>query len=97
MKIGIFTKPNSKGQVVIAKEIRDALGINENTTLNMSLVGGMIYIGVVKEFITSEEGESSYLKLLEKTQGAWAGDAWEETEDKQAKIELKASEARKKA
>lgn len=37
------------------------------------------------------------LKILEKTQGAWAGDDWPETARKRRKIELAASRRRKAA
>ncbi len=44
MKIGSFTTPNDKGQIVIPKEMRDALSIDTNATLNIILAGKGIYI-----------------------------------------------------
>lgn len=95
MKVGKLTEPNKKGQVVIPKEIRDELGITEHTTLNLVIRGGGIYIYPVKEVLTKIEGESAYLKILEKTKGAWANDDWEKTEKKRRKIEKAATKKRR--
>lgn len=104
MKIGSFTNPNNKGQIVIPKEMRDILAIDTNVTLNMILAGKGIYIYPVEEFLTKAEGESSYLKLLEKTKGAWKNESfdsaqdnrnWEKLREKKSKLELKASNLRK--
>jgi|ERR1035438_3979423 AbrB family looped-hinge helix DNA binding protein len=95
MKIGTVTNTNSKGQLVIPKEIRDALGIDSTVTLNMMLTGKGIYIYPVEEFITKLEAESSYTSLLEKTRGAWNDEDWDKVEKKRSEIELKASESRK--
>ena len=95
MKIGTVTNTNSKGQLVIPKEIRDALGIDSTVTLNMMVTGKGIYIYPVEEFITKLESESSYTSLLEKTKGAWNDEDWDEIENKRSEIELKASESRK--
>ncbi len=81
MKIGNFTTPNSKGQIVIPKQLRDALGITPKTPLNLVLRGGGIYIYPIDEVITKLESESSYLSILEKTQGAWTNDkSWDRTD-----------------
>lgn len=95
MKIGSFITPNEKGQIVIPKEIRDALGIDTNVTLNVILAGKGIHIYPVKEFLTKTEAESSYIKLLEKTKGAWKGEDWDSVKEKKSKIELAASKSRK--
>lgn len=95
MKIGSFTTPNDKGQIVIPKEIRDALGIDNNVTLNVILAGKGIYIYPVEEFLTKVEGESSYIKLLEKTKGTWKNEDWDTTRSRKSKIELTASKKRK--
>ena len=96
MKIGKLTEPNKKGQVVIPKEIRDELGITQHTTLNLVVRGGGIYIYPVKEVLTKFEGENVYLKILEKTKGAWSSDDWEKTEKERKKIELAAAKKRRK-
>lgn len=97
MKIGSFTTPNDKGQIVIPKDIRDALAIDTNMTLNVILAGNGIYIYPVEEFLTKAEGESSYIKLLEKTKGTWKDENWNKLREKKAKIELEASKIRKNA
>jgi AbrB family looped-hinge helix DNA binding protein len=97
MKIGAFTTPNEKGQIVIPKEIRDALGIDTSVTLNIMQAGKGIYIYPVEEFITKADGESSYVHLLEKTKGSW-GDLNKEDiiRTEKTQLELEASKKRKK-
>lgn len=95
MKIGVITKPNSKGQVVIPKEMRDILGIDASINLNFILAGSGIYIYPVKEVLTKSEEESSYLNLLKKTKGTWAGEDWDKLSKVRSKLELKASGSRK--
>lgn len=98
MKIGSFTTPNDKGQIVIPKEIREALGIDTHVTLNIIQAGKGIYIYPVEEFLTKAEGESSYIQLLEKTKGAWGvSEEHSELAEKKSKLELKASTRRKNA
>ena len=69
MKVGIITKTNQKGQIVIPKKFRSVLGIRTNDLLNLVIRGRGIYICPVTEVITSSEDENSYLKILEKTRG----------------------------
>ena len=95
MKIGSFTTTNDKGQLVIPKDMRDALGIDSSVTLNLVLAGNGIYVYPVEEFITKSETESSYLQLLGKTKGTWAHEDWDEVEKNRSKIELEASRSRK--
>ena len=97
MKIGTITTTNAKGQIVIPKKMRDALGITEQAVLNVILADGGIYIYPVQDVMSSVKGESSYASLLEKTKGAWQGDDWGATQAKRAATELKASESRKNA
>jgi len=96
MKIGNITTPNAKGQIVIPKAMRDALGIDTTTNVNLVLRGNGIYIYPIAQIVAKGETVSSYNKLLEKTQGAWAGDDWDITETKRRKIELKASKKMRK-
>jgi len=95
MKIGTFTTPNEKGQIVIPKEIRDALGIDTNVTLNIMQAGKGIYIYPVEEFVTKADEESSYIQLLEKTKGSW-GREYKDDSSKRSQLELDASKRRKK-
>lgn len=97
MKVGKIVEPNQKGQIVIPKDMRKTLGINANVPLNLVLRGKGIYIYPIKEVIGTFETESSYLKILEKTRGAWKEDGWKESMRKRRKIELEASKRRKQA
>lgn len=97
MKIGTITSTNTKGQIVIPKKMRDALGINEKAILNVILADGGIYIYPLQDVSNGFKGESSYASLLEKTKGTWRDDDWDATQAQRVSAELKASEARKNA
>ena len=71
MQIGEITTTNSKGQIVIPKNLRRELGITAGTMIKVLSKGRGLYLLPIKEFITSEESESSYTKILEKTAGSW--------------------------
>jgi AbrB family looped-hinge helix DNA binding protein len=98
MNIGHFTTPNTKGQIVLPKSIRDALGITERVTLNIRIVGDGVYIQPVTHAMSPAEYEGSYLNLLSKTKGAWS----EQTPDEKKRMtnktlmEISASKKRKK-
>src|SRR5579875_3193122 len=95
MKVGSFATTNDKGQIVIPKDMRDALGIDSGVILNLVLAGNGIYVYPVEEFITKSETENSYTHLLEKTKGTWADEAWDEVEQRRSRIELDASKTKK--
>lgn len=98
MKIGIISEPNKKGQIVIPKKFRDALGITSETPLNLVLRGGGMYVYPITRVMVKTEEEQDLLKVLDRTQGAWGDDkTWDKTEKKRRKIELEASLKRKKA
>lgn len=97
MKIGIITTPNNKGQIVIPKSIRDALGINEQIPLNLTIRGQGIYIHPIRSVMTEVNLTDSYSKVLQRTKGAWAGDDWEKTNAIRHAIEQKMSTQRKKS
>ena len=73
MKVGIIAKTNQKGQIVIPKKLRQALGINKDTLLNLIAKDKGIYTYPVDEVVSSieTEAENIYLKILEKTKGKW--------------------------
>lgn len=97
MKVGIITTPNQKGQIVIPKEFREQLGIENGVALNLILRGNCLYLYPVDEVITKVETESSYFEILKRTQGAWLKENLAFLRKKRKKIELKASLKRKKA
>ncbi len=97
MKRGFITEANKKGQIVIPKKIRDALDIKSNTLLNVVKRGEGVYIYPISDIISKSSTEKSYLKILEKTQGAWSDGDWDKTRKKRRKAELKASKKRKES
>lgn len=103
MNLGNIVEPNSKGQIVIPKKIREELNINENTPLNMIVRDDAIHLYPITDVITTAEVEASHSKLLdilEKTRGAWADEDWtayDRKEKQRRKLELEASKKRKKA
>lgn len=97
MKIGAIIKTNQKGQIVIPKEIRDALSINNNVNLQILLRGQGIYIYPVEHTMPKSTSENLYPQILEKTKGSWNKEDWSMVRKKRRKIELNASEKRKSA
>ena len=100
MKIGNIVEPNSKGQIVIPKKVRDDLGITPNTPLNLVVRDGEICLYPVEGVIRGVITENIRSKIWQKTAGAWADQGWNEYDRKQKerkKIELEASKRRKKA
>lgn len=103
MKVGNIVEPNSKGQIVIPKKIRDELHIDENTPLNIVVRDNGIHMYPIKGVTTATETAISREKLLEaleKTKSAWANEDWktyDKRERKQRKLELAAVKRMKKA
>lgn len=79
MKVGHVATSNTKGQIVIPKEYRDALGISTRVLLNLTLSGASILVTPVRGIIEKIVGEQSYMRILERTKGAWKGDSWMRT------------------
>ncbi|MDO8524733.1 MAG: AbrB/MazE/SpoVT family DNA-binding domain-containing protein [bacterium] len=96
MKLGIITKPNEKGQIVIPKEMRKLLGINVNDLLHLFVRGGGLFIQPISDVVPKTGNADNYLKVLERTRGAW-GNAKTIGEKQKRSVELAASQARKKA
>lgn len=95
MKVGSIITPNIKGQIVIPKEMRQALGINEKVALNVFLAGGAIHIYPVDEVVTKGENKSSYIELLKKTQGILGSAPYYKNERARRRLELAAAKRRK--
>lgn len=89
MDIGIISTTNIKGQIVIPKEYRDKLKIDDSVPINIILTENGLFLYPIKELHATVKEENDYYSILKKTQGAWAGDDWEKTEKRQRKIELK--------
>jgi AbrB family looped-hinge helix DNA binding protein len=93
MQIGEITTTNSKGQIVIPKKIRSALGITTGTAIKVISRGKGLYLLPIKGFLTTEEQENSYIKILEKTIGSWG--KFQSVESPKKELEIKASQNRK--
>lgn len=101
MKVGFIAEPNSKGQIVIPKKIRDDLKIDKNTLLNIRVVDDGIYIHPITAVVTNAEEDQRnrvLLKALEKTRGAWADDKdFDKRQKEMRKREIAAAKRMKKA
>lgn len=102
MKVGFITEPNSKGQIVIPKKIRDQLNIDENTHLNLNVAGDVIWIHPIKEVVSvstkSIYSRKALLEALDRTRGIWVTDKdFDKRQRERRRMELKASRERKKA
>lgn len=101
MNVGNIVEPNAKGQIVIPKRIRDELGIDPGTPLNMVVRDNSIYLYPVTDITTKGEAEISHSRLLaalERTRGIWADDKdFDRRQKIRRKIELAATKERKKS
>lgn len=95
MKVGNIAEPNEKGQIVIPKKMREALGITQDTPLNIVVRGEGLYLYPIEEVILKGEKENSYFRLLEKTRGSWQAEKWQKRRALREKIELEASRKRR--
>ena len=99
MNIGNIVEPNSKGQIVIPKKIRDHLGIGPGTSLNIVVRDDVIHLYPIIGITTKAEAEISHSRLLavlDKTRGMWADDRdFDKRQKLRRKVELAASRKRK--
>ncbi len=95
MKLGNIVNTNQKGQLVIPASLRAELGITEHVPLQLLIKGNALYLVPIVALITSNEHDSSYLDMLQKTKGSWRKDKG--THLQQEKLELEASAKRKQA
>lgn len=95
MKSTTISYTNPKGQIVIPKEYRDSLDIDESVALLFKLVGKNIILTPVKSVITESDEENSFFEILRKTRGKWGRVSTKSAKEKR-KVELKASRRRRK-
>ena len=88
MKISTVTTTNTKGQIVIPQSIREALQISPKKQLHVKLSGHGIFIEPIQEFVANIATDSSYVKILQKTQGSWGKDLKETKKIKDKRIRL---------
>ena len=96
MKIGIVTRPNQKGQIVIPKTVRDKLGITPDKPLNLVVRGGGVYLYPISAITADIEKENTFLQILKKTQGITGPGPFYKNEKLRRKTELAASAKRRK-
>lgn len=100
MKVGKIIKPNTKGQIVIPKEVRSVLKINKNTLLNLLVRENGFSVYPINDINShAETDKTAFLNVLKETQGMWgkASDDELRKEKESRKLELKtATNARKK-
>ena len=101
MNIGTIVTPNTKGQIVIPKKVRDELNITQNTPLNIRIMDDGIYIHPITEVVTNAEEDKRHrilLQILRETQGAWADDkGFDKRQKKMRKMEIAAAKRMRKA
>lgn len=95
MNIGTIVTPNTKGQIVIPYKIRQNLGITAQTSLQLLQAGQSIVLHPISDIIRKIDSDSTYLEVLKRTQGSWAGDDWPKTEKRRHQIEQRAALKRK--
>lgn len=99
MKVGKISFANKKGQLVIPKKYRDELGITDETPLHIvkNEAGLLIYpLAEVPVPSAKQWDKKAYEHLLVASQGAWGDEGWQEGEERQRDVELKATREGKK-
>lgn len=86
--VGQIVTPTSKWQVTIPKKIREDVGLDKKTPLNVTSNNGKIMMlpikRIVKEEVWTEEKRKKLLKEVKKIKGIWADD-WPEIKKRLAK------------
>lgn len=96
MKLGIITRTNNKGQLVIPQEFRKTLGITARVPLNLTIRDNGMFMHPVVNVIGTTDTEDSYSQILARTKGAWSSTSYPSTAKKR-QLELAASKRRKQA
>lgn len=99
MNVGTIVTPTAKGQIVIPNAMRKYLGINQNTYLQIKLVGDGIYLQPAQTFPRIHGDNGAFLAMLKKVQGSWGPESAEEKKQakKYKKLELEAIKKNKNA
>lgn len=93
MNVGTNVTPSPRGQIVIPANLRNTLGIDHNTILNLKVVGDGIYMQPMKIVPVIRGDNGAFLALLKRIQGSWGPETPEEKKlaKAQRKLELAAS------
>lgn len=78
MNVGTIVTPTAKGQIVIPSVMRKYLGIDQNTYLQIKLVGDGIYLQPTQTFPMIQGDNGAFLAMLKKVQGSWGPESAEE-------------------
>ncbi len=93
----MITQPNAKGQIVIPKQIREELHIDQDTLLKIIIRDQGFSVYPIDSIETRGSRENTYTEILKSTQGAWTNDkTWDAMRKKRREIELAASKRRKR-
>lgn len=74
----VLSNTNKKGQIVLPKEYRDAVGITESTPLTFQLAGRGILVLPVTTILTGNYSQETTHEILRRTQGGWGKPSEEE-------------------
>jgi AbrB family looped-hinge helix DNA binding protein len=82
---------NTKGQLVIPKSIREALGIRPNAPVRIAVCENAVHIEPLVDVVPLRKHASKLMRVLRETQGAWGSASTQETtnDKKQAALERK--------
>lgn len=97
MNIGHIVQPNVKGQIVIPYRMRKSLGIDKDTSLQLSQVGESVVMRPVRGIVTSRDKHQMLLEVLKKTQGAWRDVPLDPRGEKREALELESTKKLKRA
>ena len=99
MKIGTLVVANEKGQIVIPKAMREAVGIGEDTWLQMVTSGESIVMYPITDVVRRWGSRTAFRDVLVRTAGAWGpmSQAEKAREKQRRKIELEAAKRRRQA
>ena len=97
MNVGTIITPTAKGQIVIPNAIRKHLGIDQNTYLQVKLVGDGIYLQPTQTSPRIQGDNGAFLAMLRKVQGSWGPESQEEKKQakKYKRFELSAAKKNK--
>lgn len=99
MNVGNFTTPTARGQIVIPAAMRKTLGINEDTVLQIKVVGEGIYLQPAQIMPKLQGDNGALLAVLQRVKGSWGPETPAEKRlvKAQRKLELTATKRSKTA
>lgn len=95
MNVGTFTTPTARGQIVIPAAMRKSLGINEDTLLQIKVVGDGIYLHPAHVIPKLQGDNGALLAVLQRVKGSWGPETPEEKKQAKAQRRLELAATRK--